>query len=98
MRTKEMTPGANCRIPFLLNHDYPPITDICICNYSNGRIVCICNDCDCNNKEKAMSVKEISRLALSEALLSRSPPIVFAALDKKYYDSGHIPTARMLPP
>jgi rhodanese-related sulfurtransferase len=45
-----------------------------------------------------MSVKEISRLALSEALLSRSPPIVFEALDKRYYDSGHIPTARMLPP
>jgi rhodanese-related sulfurtransferase len=49
-------------------------------------------------KEKAMSVKEISRPALSEALLSRSPPIVLEALDQKYYDSGHIPTARMLPP
>jgi rhodanese-related sulfurtransferase len=45
-----------------------------------------------------MSVKEISRAALSEALLSRSPPIVFEALDKKYFDNGHIPTARMLPP
>ena len=45
-----------------------------------------------------MSVKEISRSALSEALLSKSPPIVFEALDKKYYDYGHIPTARMLPP
>jgi rhodanese-related sulfurtransferase len=45
-----------------------------------------------------MSVKEISRSSLSEALLSKSPPIVFEALDKKYYDSGHIPTARMLPP
>jgi rhodanese-related sulfurtransferase len=45
-----------------------------------------------------MSVKEISRPALSEALLSRSPPIVFEALDRKYYDDGHIPTARMLPP
>ena len=45
-----------------------------------------------------MSVKEISRPALSEALLSRSPPIVFEALDRKYYDSGHIPTARVLPP
>ena len=44
-----------------------------------------------------MSVKEISRPALSEALLSRLPPIVFEALDKKYYDDGHIPTARMLP-
>jgi len=45
-----------------------------------------------------MSVKEISRPALSEALLSKAPPIVFEALDKKYYDFGHIPTARMLPP
>jgi rhodanese-related sulfurtransferase len=45
-----------------------------------------------------MSVKEISRAALSEALLSRSPPIVLEALDAKYYDDGHIPTARMLPP
>ena len=45
-----------------------------------------------------MSVKEISRAALSEALLSRLPPIVVEALDRKYYDSGHIPTARMLPP
>ena len=45
-----------------------------------------------------MSVKEISRPALTEALLSRSPPIVFEALDKKYYDNGHIPTARVLPP
>jgi rhodanese-related sulfurtransferase len=45
-----------------------------------------------------MSVKEMSRAALSEALLSRSPPVVIEALDRKYYDSGHIPTARMLPP
>jgi rhodanese-related sulfurtransferase len=45
-----------------------------------------------------MSVKEISRPALSEALLSRLPPIVFEALDRKYYDDGHIPTARILPP
>ena len=45
-----------------------------------------------------MSVKEISRQALTEALLSRSPPIVFEALDKKYYDNGHIPTACLLPP
>ena len=45
-----------------------------------------------------MSVKEILRPALSEALLSRLPPIIFEALDKKYYDNGHIPTARMLPP
>jgi rhodanese-related sulfurtransferase len=45
-----------------------------------------------------MPVKEISRPTLSEALLSKSPPMVFEALDKKYYDNGHIPTARMLPP
>ena len=45
-----------------------------------------------------MSVKEISRAALSEALLSRSPPVVIEALDRMYYDIGHIPTARMLPP
>ena len=45
-----------------------------------------------------MSVKEISRAALSEALLSRSPPVVIEALDRKYYDIGHLPTARMLPP
>src|SRR5262249_5513939 len=51
-----------------------------------------------SKQEKEMSVKEISRAALSEALLSRSPPVVIEALDRKYYDSGHIPTARMLPP
>ena len=45
-----------------------------------------------------MSVKEITRAGLSEALLSKSPPIVFEALDRKYYDNGHIPTARVLPP
>jgi rhodanese-related sulfurtransferase len=45
-----------------------------------------------------MSVKEITRPALSEALFSKSPPLVFEALDKKYYDNGHIPTARVLPP
>ncbi len=45
-----------------------------------------------------MSVKEISRAALSEAMWSRSPPVVVEALDRKYYDSGHLPTARMLPP
>lgn len=45
-----------------------------------------------------MSVKEITRPALSEALLSKMLPIVFEALDKKYYDNGHLPTARMLPP
>jgi rhodanese-related sulfurtransferase len=45
-----------------------------------------------------MSVKEISRSALSEALLSKSPPIIFEALDKKYFDTGHIPTAHLLQP
>jgi rhodanese-related sulfurtransferase len=44
-----------------------------------------------------MSVKEITRAALSEALLSTSPPVVIEALGPKYYDSGHIPTAQMLP-
>jgi rhodanese-related sulfurtransferase len=43
-------------------------------------------------------IKEISRSALAEALLSKQPPIVFEALDKKYFDHGHLPTARMLPP
>lgn len=45
-----------------------------------------------------MPVKEVSRSALAEALLSKQPPVLFEALDKKYYDSGHLPTARMLPP
>lgn len=43
-------------------------------------------------------IKEISRAALAEALLSKSPPLLFEALDKKYFDHGHLPTARMLPP
>ncbi len=42
--------------------------------------------------------KEISRTALAEALLSRNPPILFEALDRKYYDVGHLPTAKVLPP
>ena len=45
-----------------------------------------------------MPIKEISRSTLSEALFKTSPPVVLEALDQKYYDSGHIPTARMLPP
>ena len=32
-----------------------------------------------------------------EALLSKRPPVVLEALDRKYYDDGHIPTARLLP-
>jgi rhodanese-related sulfurtransferase len=42
--------------------------------------------------------KEITRQALAEALLSENPPVVFEALDRKYYDSGHLPGARVLPP
>jgi rhodanese-related sulfurtransferase len=41
--------------------------------------------------------KEITRPALAEALLSKNPPIVFEALDRKYFDVGHIPTAKVLP-
>ena len=43
-------------------------------------------------------MKEITRAGLAEALLSKEPPIVFEALDRKYFDVGHIPTARVLPP
>lgn len=42
--------------------------------------------------------KEISRSQLAEALFSKEPPIIFEALDRKYYDHGHIPSARILPP
>ena len=42
--------------------------------------------------------KEITRPALAEALLSKNPPILFEALDRKYFDVGHLPTARVLPP
>jgi rhodanese-related sulfurtransferase len=41
---------------------------------------------------------EISRSVLAEALLSKTPPIVFEALPKKYYDTGHLPGAILLPP
>ena len=41
--------------------------------------------------------KEITRPLLAEALLSKNPPIVFEALDRKYFNAGHIPTARVLP-
>lgn len=43
-------------------------------------------------------MKEITRAGLAEALLRKEPPIVFEALDRKYFDIGHIPTARVLPP
>jgi hypothetical protein len=41
--------------------------------------------------------KKPTRATLSEALLSKRPPVVLEALDRKYYDDGHIPTARLLP-
>jgi rhodanese-related sulfurtransferase len=41
--------------------------------------------------------KDITRGGLAEALLSRTPPIVLEALPRKYFDAGHIPTARALP-
>jgi hypothetical protein len=40
---------------------------------------------------------DITREGLAEALLSRTPPIVLEALPRKYFDAGHIPTARALP-
>jgi rhodanese-related sulfurtransferase len=40
---------------------------------------------------------EITRNALAEALLSRAPPVVLEALPRKYFDAGHIPTARAFP-
>src|SRR5262249_20653335 len=76
---------------------HPPITDICICKYIRSAINCKCNHFGCERR-RTMSVKEMSRPALSEALFSKNPPIVFEALDRKYYDFGHIPTARILPP
>lgn len=42
--------------------------------------------------------KEITRQALAEALLSEKPPVLFEALDRKYFESGHLPGARVLPP
>lgn len=42
--------------------------------------------------------KEITRQALAEALLSEKPPVVFEALDRKYFETGHLPGARVLPP
>jgi len=41
---------------------------------------------------------QITRPALAEALFSKNPPMVFEALDRKYFDFGHIPTAKILPP
>jgi rhodanese-related sulfurtransferase len=41
--------------------------------------------------------KEITRNGLAEALMSRTPPVVLEALPRKYFDAGHIPTARVLP-
>ena len=42
-------------------------------------------------------MREISRSALAEAILSANPPILVEALPRRYYDSGHIPTAKPLP-
>jgi rhodanese-related sulfurtransferase len=42
--------------------------------------------------------QEITRQALTEALLSEKPPVVFEALDRKYFESGHLPGAHALPP
>ncbi|MBB4051421.1 rhodanese-related sulfurtransferase [Devosia subaequoris] len=42
--------------------------------------------------------KEVSRSDLAQAMLSKNPPIVFEALDKKYFDHGHLPGAIMMPP
>jgi rhodanese-related sulfurtransferase len=46
---------------------------------------------------EALMAKEISRSGLAEALISRTPPVVLEALPRKYFDSGHIPTAHALP-
>lgn len=42
--------------------------------------------------------REITRSALAEAILSTNPPILVEALPRRYYDSGHIPGAKPLPP
>jgi len=43
-------------------------------------------------------MREISRSALAEAILSQDPPILVEALPQRYFDAGHIPTAKPLPP
>jgi rhodanese-related sulfurtransferase len=50
-----------------------------------------------SDKTETVMPKEITRPSLAEALLSKNPPAVFEALDRKYFDAGHIPTARVLP-
>jgi rhodanese-related sulfurtransferase len=50
-----------------------------------------------SGKEIVVS-EEITRQALAEALFSEEPPVVFEVLDRKYFESGHLPGARMLPP
>lgn len=42
-------------------------------------------------------MREISRSALAEAILSTNPPILVEALPRRHYDAGHLPTARPLP-
>ena len=41
--------------------------------------------------------REISRSVLAEAILSTNPPILVEALPRRYYQAGHIPTAKPLP-
>lgn len=42
--------------------------------------------------------KQITREELAAATFSKTPPVIFEALDKKYFDHGHLPGARMMPP
>ena len=42
-------------------------------------------------------MREISRSALAEAILSTNPPVLFEALPPRYYEAGHLPTAKPLP-
>jgi rhodanese-related sulfurtransferase len=70
---------------------------IALANKYQRDIIAIANTIIKPAKETAMS-KEITRQALAEALLSETPPIVFEALDRMYFDSGHLPGARVLPP
>src|SRR5262249_38655181 len=95
---EQVAPGADRRVRLAFHEDrLQAITNICICKYQISDIFATAIIAIAGSRRTAMSVKEISRAALSEGLLSRSPPVVIEALDRKYYDSGHIPTARMLP-
>jgi rhodanese-related sulfurtransferase len=59
--------------------------------------VCMCNYRFCIERRSDM-MREITRPALAEAILSANPPILVEALPRRYYDSGHLPTAQPLPP